>query len=101
MKTKLFLVLFLFVTFGLTAQENKLSELMQDRNEYYFTFELNGNDNLQKIAQTISVDRVDGNPAGIKALMAHAGLCKNVLRLPLVPVSDNVRQAIENEYKSL
>ena len=40
----------------------------------------------------------DGNPAGIKALMAHIGLCKNVLRLPLVPVSDNVRQDIENEY---
>ena len=61
MKTKLFLVLFLFVTFGLTAQENKLSELMQDRNEYYFTFELNGNDNLPQIANMISVDRVDGN----------------------------------------
>ena len=40
----------------------------------------------------------DGNPAGIKALMAHTGLCKNVLRLPLVPVSDSVRQDIENEY---
>ena len=40
----------------------------------------------------------DGNPAGIKALMAHIGLCKNVLRLPLVPVNDNVRQDIENEY---
>lgn len=40
----------------------------------------------------------DGNPAGIKALMAHAGLCKNVLRLPLVPVNDNVSQDIENEY---
>ena len=61
MKTKLFLVLFLFVTFGLTAQENKLDRLMQDRNEYYFTFELNGNDNLQQIANTISVDKVDGN----------------------------------------
>jgi len=40
----------------------------------------------------------DGNPAGIKALMVHNGLCKNVLRLPLVPVSDNVRQDIEIEY---
>ena len=40
----------------------------------------------------------DGNPAGIKALMAHIGLCKNVLRLPLVPASDTVRQDIENEY---
>ena len=43
----------------------------------------------------------DGNPAGIKALMAYEGLCKNVLRLPLVPVTDAVRQDIENEYKSL
>jgi 4-hydroxy-tetrahydrodipicolinate synthase len=40
----------------------------------------------------------DGNPAGIKALMAHAGLCKNVLRLPLVPASETVRQDIETEY---
>ncbi len=61
MKTKLFLLLFLFVTFGLTAQENKLNRLMQDRNEYYFTFELNGNDNLQQIAKTISVDKVNSN----------------------------------------
>ena len=43
----------------------------------------------------------DGNPAGIKALMAHIGLCRNVLRLPLVPVTEKVRQDIENEYKSL
>ena len=40
----------------------------------------------------------DGNPAGIKALLAHIGLCKNVLRLPLVPTSDAVRQDIEKEY---
>lgn len=40
----------------------------------------------------------DGNPAGIKCLMNHMGLCKNVLRLPLVPVSENVQHDIENEY---
>ena len=61
MKKNLLVILFLFVSLGLFAQETNLSKLMQDRNEYYFTFELNGNDNLQKIAQTISVDRVDGN----------------------------------------
>jgi len=43
----------------------------------------------------------DGNPAGIKALMAHRGLCKNVLRLPLVPTSDKVRLDIENECNNL
>lgn len=42
----------------------------------------------------------DGNPAGIKCLMSLMGLCKNVLRLPLVPVSDNIKQDIENEYNN-
>lgn len=42
----------------------------------------------------------DGNPAGIKCLMSLMGLCKNVLRLPLVPVSDNVYHDIENEYNN-
>jgi len=61
MKKNLLLILLLFVSFGLTAQEKDLDKLMQERNEYYFTFELNGNDNLPLIAKTISVDRVDGN----------------------------------------
>ena len=39
----------------------------------------------------------DGNPAGIKALMASRNLCKNVLRLPLVTACDNVRTDIEKE----
>ena len=36
----------------------------------------------------------DGNPAGIKCLMSHMGLCKNVLRLPLVPVNEKVEEEI-------
>lgn len=40
----------------------------------------------------------DGNPAGIKCLMAHRNLCKNVLRLPLVTVNENVKKNIENEF---
>ncbi|MBO6026905.1 MAG: 4-hydroxy-tetrahydrodipicolinate synthase [Bacteroidales bacterium] len=42
----------------------------------------------------------DGNPAGIKCLMNMMGLCKNELRLPLVPVSEKVQQDIENEYNN-
>ena len=41
--------------------QEELHQLMQQRNEYYFTFNLNGNDDLNTIAHTISVDRVDGN----------------------------------------
>ncbi|MDR0686394.1 MAG: 4-hydroxy-tetrahydrodipicolinate synthase [Dysgonamonadaceae bacterium] len=31
---------------------------------------------------------IDGNPAGVKCLMWKTGLCENILRLPLVPVSN-------------
>ena len=43
----------------------------------------------------------DGNPAGIKCLMSHIGLCKNVLRLPLVAVNEKVEADIVEEWKQL
>ena len=43
----------------------------------------------------------DGNPAGIKCLMSHMGLCENVLRLPLVTVNDKVEADIIEEWKQL
>ena len=39
----------------------------------------------------------DGNPAGIKSLMSLRGLCKNVLRLPLVTANENVKRDLEIE----
>lgn len=44
---------------------------------------------------------VDGNPAGVKALMSEMGLLKNVLRLPLVPTRLTTRQKIADVLKSL
>jgi PKD repeat protein len=41
--------------------QQELNQLMQQRNEYYFTFSLNGDDDLNAIAHAISVDRVDGH----------------------------------------
>ena len=43
----------------------------------------------------------DGNPAGIKCLMSHMGLCKNVLRLPLVKVNEMVAVDIIEEWNEL
>ncbi len=43
----------------------------------------------------------DGNPAGIKALLSLQGLCKEVLRLPIVPVNEQVKKSIENLYQNL
>ncbi len=65
MKTLRYLILIIatVVCGSVFAQKSQqeLSQLMQQRNEYYFTFELNGNDDLHAIAHAISVDRVDGN----------------------------------------
>ena len=60
---KLLIVLAVLICGNLFAQKSQqeLNQLMQERNEYYFTFNLNGNDDLKAIAHTISVDRVDGN----------------------------------------
>lgn len=44
---------------------------------------------------------VDGNPAGVKALMSEMGLLKNVLRLPLVPTRLTTRQKIAQVLKDL
>ena len=38
-----------------------------------------------------------GNPSGIKALMSHRELCGNYLRLPLVPVSEELFKSIALE----
>ncbi len=43
----------------------------------------------------------DGNPAGIKCLMSHIGLCQNVLRLPLVKANEKVETDIIEEWKQL
>ena len=43
----------------------------------------------------------DGNPAGIKCLMCHIGLCQNVLRLPLVTANEKVEGEIIEEWKQL
>ena len=40
----------------------------------------------------------EGNPSGIKALMAHQGKLENILRLPMVPVSDDLNKEIVEGY---
>ncbi len=43
----------------------------------------------------------DGNPAGIKAALAARGLCKNILRLPLIPANEQVCTEIEKLIPNL
>jgi 4-hydroxy-tetrahydrodipicolinate synthase len=43
----------------------------------------------------------DGSPGGVKAALNVLGICENVLRLPLVPVSGDLYQKIKKELSSL
>jgi 4-hydroxy-tetrahydrodipicolinate synthase len=44
---------------------------------------------------------IDGNPAGAKAALHAAGIIENVLRLPLVPVSNSTYQILAEEMRLL
>ena len=43
---------------------------------------------------------IDGNPAGIKASLSLLGLCDNILRPPLVPVSNTTLNQLSNYLKT-
>ena len=44
---------------------------------------------------------VDGNPSGVKYLLYQRGMVHNVVRLPLVPVSQNTERLISEELTRL
>lgn len=43
----------------------------------------------------------DGNPCGIKYVLSRMSLCKNIVRLPLVPVGREVEETIDRELEAL
>jgi 4-hydroxy-tetrahydrodipicolinate synthase len=54
-----------------------------------------------KLVDMIGLLFEDGSPAGIKALLHTMGLCKNVLRLPLTPLSEGLYKKIKAERKRI
>ena len=53
---------------------------------------------LQRICDALFTD---GNPGGAKAALHSAGIIENVLRLPLVPVSNSTYEVLTKEMKLL
>jgi len=53
---------------------------------------------LSEIYKLLSVD---GNPSGIKSLLADMKLCENILRLPLVPATKETEKALMKEYRQI
>ena len=52
-----------------------------------------------KFTDLFSLLFVDGNPAGVKAMLHEMGMIENVLRLPLVPTRLTTMQRISDALK--
>ena len=54
--------------------------------------------------QLVEITRMifeEGNPCGIKTILAEKGLIKNYLRLPLVEASENLQKKIRSEMSRM
>lgn len=54
-----------------------------------------------KLYEMMKTIFADGNPGGIKAVMSQMGLCKNIVRLPLVAVNKQVEDRLFSLAKEL
>lgn len=55
---------------------------------------------FEAIRPAVKMLFAEGNPSGVKAALAVKGVIKNYLRLPLVPVSDELYGSIEAEISA-
>ena len=51
----------------------------------------------QEFSRLFQLMFVEGNPAGVKCMLHLKGMIRNILRLPLVPVSEHLSQQIQEE----
>ena len=86
------------ISVAANAYTNQFSRMMRAMKEGKTAEALRLHFAMLKMNQLIFAD---GNPAGIKCLMSHIGLCQNVLRLPLVKANEKVEADIIEEWKQL
>ena len=54
-----------------------------------------------QLVEIIRLIFVEGNPCGVKTVLAEMGIIKNHLRLPLIKASENLQDRIKAEMKNL
>ena len=79
---------------GIPNLFSKTIDLALDRNvkKTYKSFE--------KVNPFIRLIYKEGNPTGIKSAMSELGLCKNILRLPLIPSSIDLKIHFKNFFSN-
>ncbi len=59
---KIFALLFLsMMSLSIYAQKDELSSMMKERNEFYFSFEIDDIQELSKLAKVVSIDNIEGS----------------------------------------
>jgi len=79
------------------ALPSQVSELTRLCLEHNFTEAAKIHNTLLKI---IDLCFVEGNPAGVKSILHQYNLCKDYIRLPLTPVSEQTKNRITEELKN-
>lgn len=80
------------------AYPKEFSEMVQ------LAFQGKANEAYQIHNRLVEITRLifaEGNPCGIKAVLAEKGIVKNHLRLPLIPASEELHERIKEEMKSI
>jgi len=54
-----------------------------------------------KLKELTSLIFTENNPAGIKALLQHLGICLDKVRLPLVPASEELKSKLSQALNRL
>lgn len=54
-----------------------------------------------RLLQMMNLLFIEANPIPVKYAASYLGLCKNTLRLPLIPASEQTMNFIQNEFKKL
>lgn len=49
------------ISLSIFAQQDELNSLMKERNEFYFSFEIDDMQDLNKVAKMISIDKIEGD----------------------------------------
>jgi 4-hydroxy-tetrahydrodipicolinate synthase len=62
---------------------------------------LNARIKQYKLLKMMQLLFADGNPGGVKVILQKLGICENELRLPLIPVNNEIQKALLEENNKL
>lgn len=81
---------------------NALPKMFGDLVHFAMNGQMNQAQEIQaKLLKMYDLMFVEGSPCGVKALMEQIHLLSNVMRLPMVPVTELTYKEIQEEYKKI